>query len=166
MKRSQQKNMKKRLAGIMIISTFLAAILPSEAFAIQLHAHGGGIITHQIGHVFFLFSMVVLLFTIREKNLDIQKGWRLIQYSALFFILWNLDTLAAHFLDNQIYVVKMETLSFNRAVIETPSGSRSLALIYYIFKLDHLLCVPAMLFLYLGVSSLVKSYYVSEGGRV
>ena len=108
--------------------------------------------------------MVVLIFTIREKNLDAQKGWRLIQYSAFFFILWNLDALTAHFLDNQIYVVRMKTLSFTQVLIETESGSNVLAWVYYILKLDHLLCVPAMLFLYFGVSSLVKSHPPVDGG--
>lgn len=140
-------------------------LFSSNAQAIQLHAHGGGIITHQIGHVFFLFAMIILIFTIREKNLDLQKGWRLIQYSAFLFILWNLDTLTAHFLDNQIYVVKMETLSFSRTIIESESGSNVLQWVYYVLKLDHLFCVPAMLFLYLGVSSLIKSYSEPNGDK-
>jgi hypothetical protein len=161
--RSQQKNRNQRCAGAVILFAFLMVFLPNEALAIQLHAHGGGIITHQIGHLFFLFSMVVLVFTIREKKLDALKGWRLIQYSAFFFILWNLDTLTAHFLDNQINVVEMKTLSFSHVMIETQSRSTVLQWVYYVLKLDHLLCVPAMLLLYLGVSSLVRSY-PSTGG--
>lgn len=141
----------------LLILTGVFVFVP-QAHAIQQHATGGGIITHQIGHMFFLFSMIVLIFTIREKKLDIHKGWRLIQYGALFFILWNLETLTAHFLDNQINVVRMQALSFDRGVIETESSSDILAWAYYVLKLDHLLCVPAMLFMYQGVSSLVKSY--------
>ena len=55
-----------------------------------------------MGHLFFLFAMVVLIFTIRGKALDKVKGWRLIQYAAFCFILWNLDTLTAHFLDKTL----------------------------------------------------------------
>ncbi len=130
--------------------------LPTIASATQLHTSSEGIITHQMGHLFFLFSMVALIFTITGKGLDTQKGWRLIQYSAFFFILWNLDALTAHFLDNQIQAVTIENLSLGKIRVVVHNGSSLLAWIYYILKLDHLLCVPAMLFLYKGLSNLVK----------
>lgn len=100
--------------------------------------------------------MVVLIFTITGKGLTRQRGWRMIQFSALFFIFWNLDALAAHFLDNQIRAVRIENLTLLKMAIVTRSDSGLLAVIYYILKLDHIWCVPAMLFLYLGLDSLVK----------
>jgi len=130
-------------------------LLPIEVSATQLHASSEGIITHQAGHFFFLFSMVALIFTITGKDLNKQKGWRLIQYSAFFFILWNLDAIFAHFLDNQIYAVKIENISLGKMRIITNNDSSLLAWFYYILKLDHLLCVPAILFLYKGLSFLV-----------
>lgn len=137
---------------------FLAVIwgLPSPAFAIQLHMGNEGIIVHQMGHLFFLFSMVGLIFTINSKHLTHQKGWRLIQYAALLFILWNLNTLAAHFLDNQIAVVRIETLSLSQMTIVTRPDSQLLAGIYYFLKLDHLWCVPAMVFLFTGLNCLLR----------
>jgi len=131
-------------------------LLPIDGYATQLHASSEGIITHQVGHLFFLFSMVALIFTITGKGLDRQKGWRLIQYSAFFFILWNLDAITAHFFDNQIHAVKIENISLGKMRIITNNDSSLLAWFYYILKLDHLLCVPAMLFLYRGLSSLVN----------
>jgi len=148
-----------RLSGAL----FLGLAYPGSVFATQLHASSEGIITHQVGHIFFLFSMVVLIFTIRDKHLDMEKGWRLIQYSAFFFILWNLDALTAHFLDNQIQVVKTQTLSFDRMLIEVDGGSPALVWTYFFLKMDHLLCVPAMLFLYLGLSRLVKEQRRRQG---
>lgn len=130
--------------------------LPVDASATQLHTSSEGIITHQVGHLFFLFSMVALFFTITGKRLDTQKGWRLIQYSAIFFILWNLDVLAAHFLDNQIRVVAIENISRGQIRVNAQSGSSFLVWVYFFLKLDHLLCVPAMFFLYRGLSRLVK----------
>ncbi|MCP4719612.1 MAG: hypothetical protein GY860_09165 [Desulfobacteraceae bacterium] len=131
-------------------------LFPMDVFATQLHASSEGIITHQVGHLFFLFSMVTLIFTVTGKGLDKQKGWRLIQYSAFFFILWNLDAIAAHFFDNQIHVVKIENLSFGKIRVITNNNSSMLAWFYYVLKLDHLLCVPGMLFLYKGLSILVE----------
>ncbi len=131
-------------------------LLPLDAHATQLHASLEGIITHQIGHLFFLLSMVVLLFTVSDKGLDKQKGWRLIQYSAFLFILWNLDTIAAHFVDNQIHVVEIENISLTQIRVIANNNASFLAWFYYILKLDHLLCVPAMYFLFKGLSSLVN----------
>lgn len=139
-----------------ILASVLAgvALLPPEAFAIQLHTSSEGIITHQIGHLFFLFSMVVLMLTITGRELDRQKGWYLIQLSAFFFILWNLDVIAAHFLDNQLHIVRLENISLEQVRVATDNGSRALAWVYYIMKLDHLLCVPAMYLFFKGLSSL------------
>ena len=102
--------------------------------------------------------MVTLILTISGKNLGSQKGWRLIQYSAFFFVLWNLDAVAAHFLDNQIHAVKIENISLWTLDIVTYNDSQLLGFVYYILKLDHLLCVPAMLLLYKGLSSLVHDH--------
>lgn len=137
---------------------FMAAaclLLPHNGWAIQLHSSSEGIITHQVGHIFFLFSMVVLIFTLPGKGLEQQKGWRLIRYSAFFFILWNLDVIAAHFFDNQINIASMENISLDMIAVVTHNDSSALAWLYYCLKLDHLLCVPAMLFLYKGLCALV-----------
>jgi len=141
--------------GLAAILSAGLVLLPADGHATQLHASLEGIITHQVGHLFFLFSMVALIFTLTGKGLNRQKGWRWIQYSAFFFILWNLDTMAAHFLDNQIYAVKIENLSLTHIRVITQYDSTVLAWVYYILKLDHLLCVPAMIFFYKGISNLV-----------
>nr|NJM02078.1 hypothetical protein [Desulfobacula sp.] len=131
-------------------------LMPGPAQAIQLHLTSEGIITHQMGHLFFLVSMVALIFTLSDKGLDKQRGWRLIQYSAFFFILWNMDAVLGHFLDNQIHAVKIENLSFSRMRMEVRNDSPTLYWFYYLLKLDHLLAVPAMLLFYQGLSSLVR----------
>jgi hypothetical protein len=130
---------------------------PAPVLAIQLHSGNAGIIAHQIGHLFFLFAMVALMFTINSQGLIRQKGWRQIQFGALFFIFWNLATLIAHFLDNQIEVVRIETLSVTRLAVVTQSDSQLLSLVYYFLKMDHLWCVPAMIFLFLGLDTLLKT---------
>ncbi len=131
-------------------------LLPTDACAIQLHLTSEGIITHQMGHLFFLISMVVLMFTLSGKGLDKQKGWRLIRYSAFFFILWNMDAGIAHFLDNQIHVAEIENISFSLMRMKVHNDSPILFWVYYVLKLDHLLAVPAMLLFFKGISCLVE----------
>ncbi|MFH2065392.1 MAG: hypothetical protein ABIK15_09375 [Pseudomonadota bacterium] len=140
-------------------------LLPEPACAIQLHLTSEGIITHQMGHLFFMISMVVLIFTLSGKGLNRQKGWRFIQYSAFLFIFWNIDAILAHFLDNQLHIVKMENLSLDRIRIMVHNDSSSLLQIYYALKLDHLLCVPAMLLFFMGLSRLVDDQRENAAGK-
>lgn len=139
-----------KLLPISTVSGFVGPL--KEAYGVQLHLTSEGIITHQMGHLFFLASMVVLIFTLAGKELDRQKSWRRIQYSAFFFILWNICALLAHFLDNQLHVVSMEALSMDRVRVTMHNDSSILLWVYYLLKLDHLLAVPAMLFFLLGLS--------------
>ncbi|MFO7884631.1 MAG: hypothetical protein R6U68_07410 [Desulfobacteraceae bacterium] len=75
---------------------------------------------------------------------------------CFFFILWNLDALAAHFLDNQIHAVHTETVSPGKIKITAANNSQLMAQIYYFLKLDHIFCVPAMICLYKGLSCLLQ----------
>ena len=70
----------------------LAIALVSEpALATQAHSAPEGLYAHQLAHIFFIVSMGVLIYWLRERKLVQAVGWRYIQYAALFFILWNLD---------------------------------------------------------------------------
>ena len=145
----------KRIFGIfsaIVLAVFLSA---DSALAIQLHQGNEGIIVHQVGHLFFLLSMVVLVFIITGRQLNQKKGWRLIQYSAILFIIWNLDTILAHFFDNQIRAVTVKNLSLWQVKISAMSGSEFLVLFYHSLKLDHIFCVPALYLFYRGLANLV-----------
>ena len=155
--------MKHLNCKVLITVAFLIPALPENLYALQFHSGSEGIITHQIGHLFFLFSMVVLMFIINGKGLAIHKGWRLIQVSAFFFVLWNGCAIVVHFLDNQIYAVSVERLANGYAKIRTQNNSSLLGWVYYVLKLDHLLCVPAMFLMYRGLSCLVDEQKTGKG---
>lgn len=131
-------------------------LFPVNANAIQMHSGSEGIIVHQLGHLFFLLSMVMLIFAIRGKDLHKRKSWLLLQYSAFFFILWNLAALAGHFLDNQIRLIRIDDISLGSIKLTAENNIQALSYFYYILKLDHLLCVPAIILLYKGLSRLTK----------
>jgi len=139
---------------------------PGAASATQAHGAPEGIIAHQLAHIFFIVSMGILIYWLRERNLVVEKAWRYIQYSALFFIFWNLDTFFAHLLDEQLELVQVSRIGLWDIRIVADHGSHALAWIYYVLKLDHLLCVPALAFLLAGLRRLVKSESISlNGGR-
>ncbi len=147
-------NMLLRLtktAVILLVSVFF--LTPGFAHATQLHSGSEGIIVHQLGHIFFLVSMVILFFAIQGKQLHKERCWRLIQLSALCFVLWNLDALVVHFLDNQIHVIHVKIISFFEMEIIPLNDNTGLALFYYFIRLDHLFCLPAMFFLYKGLKA-------------
>jgi len=158
-----KKHSRSFLIGLAFWPAFLFGLMPGSAYAIQLHNEAEGIIVHQVGHSIFLVSMLILIFSISEKGLGSERGWRLIQYSAFVFVLWNLDAIFAHFLDNQFGMVKIENISLWSIDIVTKSDNFYIAVLYYLLKLDHLLCVPAIFLFFRGLSHLLKDAEVSIG---
>ena len=134
----------------------MVLLTPVAALATQGHAGIEGVWVHQFAHLFFLFSMVLLIYWLRRAGLVKLPGWRYIQYAALFFILWNADTLLVHFLDEQIRAVVVQPLDRWQIRIDAVGQNTDLALLYFIAKLDHLLCVPAMICLLLGLRHMLK----------
>lgn len=145
-------------AGFFLINT-------APALATQGHAGIEGVWVHQFAHVFFLFAMLLLIYWLRRAGLVKKPGWRYIQYAALFFILWNVDTILVHFLDEQILAVRVENLGDWRIHIGVDAGREWVAGIYYLAKLDHLLCVPAMVFLMLGLRHMLAEVQSAAAGK-
>ncbi len=130
-------------------------LLCSPALATQPHGAPEGLYVHQLSHLFFSFSMGILIYWLRMRNLVRETGWRYIQYAAFFFILWTLDAFAAHMLDEQFEWVRVTRV--DRWHIRLDASREWLGIFYYIIKLDHLLCVPAIVFLYAGLKRLSAS---------
>ncbi len=127
---------------------------PDIVLATQTHGGPEGIYAHQIAHLFYILSMGFFIHWLRERRLVEESGWRFIQYAAFFLILWNLDAFLVHFL---------EQIGLRSVQINAQNGNNGLEELYYFAKLDHLLCVPALLFLYLGLRRLLKA---SRSGSV
>lgn len=151
--------MKKRFnfPNIFLVTFSSVVFYANPALATQAHGGPEGVYAHQIAHVFFAFSMGILIYWLRERDLVKETGWRLIQYAALFFILWNIDAFAVHFLDDQSDIIRITQIDSWHIQINAAGGSSDVALLYYLAKLDHLLCVPALLFLFAGLRRLLKT---------
>jgi hypothetical protein len=127
----------------------------APVWATQTHGQPEGLYAHQMAHFFFIISMWTLEFWLRQRNLVKEPGWRYVQIAAVLFILWNINAMAVHFLDEQIQILQIEIVEKWRFHIAYAEGYRGLAILYYFLKLDHLLCVPAMLYLYLGLKRII-----------
>lgn len=128
----------------------------SPALATQEHGGHEGLYVHQLSHIFFAFSMGILIYWLRQRDLVRKSGWRYIQYSAIFFIFWTFDAFTVHLLSEQINFIRVETDAPWHMRITAPNHYNWLEYLYFFAKLDHLLCVPGIFFLYAGLKSLLK----------
>ena len=144
------------LALFFLASLSLVILAPNSALATQGHGGIEGVYAHQIAHLFFIISMGGLIYWLRQRGLVREKGWRMIQLSAFFFILWNLDAFLVHLLDDQLKIIQVKRIGLWKIQLMDLYDSHALKRLYYVAKLDHLLCVPAIVFLYLGLKRLVK----------
>ena len=137
-----------------------------HAFATQSHGHPAGLYAHQMAHVFFLFSMGLFIYWLRHRGLTKSAGWRYIQYASLFFIFWNVNAFIVHLVEEQMAVLEITRVSTWQINIQARPGFQWLGTVYYITKLDHLLCVPALVFLYIGLKRLLEESIGRDRGNV
>jgi hypothetical protein len=144
---------------ILRLTLLMVALTPASALATQGHGGVEGVDVHQFAHLFFLFSMGTFIYWLRRRELVRMAGWRYLQYSALFFILWNIDAFTVHLLEEQLQVVTVTKVDPLHIIISASEGSGWLEYVYYMTKLDHLLCVPAMVLLYLALKNILKESF-------
>ena len=147
----------KTFISAIFIAVFAGVFFSAvPALATQSHGQPEGLYVHQFGHLFFIFSMGVLEFWLRNRNLTREPGWLYIQFAAVLLLLWNVDAFLVHFLDEQTVLLHIEKIDPWHIKIMPEGGSISIAILYYLGKMDHLLCVPAMFCLLLGLKRLAK----------
>lgn len=147
--------MKNRILFVLTIFTCLAFI-PEPAIATQGHGGIEGVYVHQLAHVFFIISMGGLIYWLKQRGLVRESGWQLIRLAAFFFVLWNIDALFVHALDDQFKIIQVQRMGSWSVRITDIHHRTGIESLYYLAKLDHLLCVPAIIFLYLGLKQLLK----------
>ncbi|MBS3756660.1 MAG: hypothetical protein KGY56_13250 [Desulfobacterales bacterium] len=124
------------------------------ALATQTHGAPEGLYMHQFSHLFFILAMGILIYWLRSRDLVQQKGWRMIQYAAVFFILWSADAFLVHLIDEQAKWIALERVSRWEMHMQPAGGHAWLSWFYYLLKLDHVFCLPGMIFLYAGLRNL------------
>jgi len=144
--------------SIRFLPFFLAVLFYSEqAMATQKHGGIEGVIVHQMAHIVFAGAMALLIYWLRQHELVVNQGWRRIQYAAVFFLLWNINAFIVHFLEEQVDILDMAQIELWQLRLQAQPGFEWSAWLYYVVKLDHLLCVPAMICLYSGLKRLLEA---------
>jgi lipid-A-disaccharide synthase-like uncharacterized protein len=147
----------KTVTAFIVLSVLFC---PGLAWAFQSHPAPEGLYAHQLAHVFFIVAMGILAYWLQVNRFVQQRGWRLIQISCILFVLWNFDAFFGHWVEERVAA---------DAVIGEPDWTQRIILdsamtrLYYALKLDHLVSVPAMICLFLGIRSLYKYALKEEG---
>lgn len=148
--------MSTRLFLVVLIA---GAVLPSHALALQVHGEPEGLYVHQMAHLFYVLALGYFFWDIRRSGFAGQ-GWRYLQFFCVLMTVWNILAFMGHasgvFLDPQ-------SLSRTDCYLQTHLiGPLTInKFLYFVAKLDHLICVPALLFLFLGIRSFYHSVQCS-----
>ncbi|SHK54939.1 hypothetical protein SAMN02745216_03642 [Desulfatibacillum alkenivorans DSM 16219] len=151
--------MKRKVFWLVFIISLVSA---SPAWAVQAHGAPEGLYIHQFAHVFFAAAMGIFMYWLKASALTTQPGWRMIRYCALFLLLWNIDAFAAHFLDENLAIVSFERNGLLHMNLSSETQGPFLPALYYFLKMDHLWCVPGMVFLYLGLRRILADQQAKE----
>ncbi|MFP7753124.1 hypothetical protein ACLG6S_00445 [Thermodesulfobacteriota bacterium B35] len=137
----------------------------TPALAIQAHGAPEGLYVHEIGHI--LYGLAMLGFTLRvlrSTRLSRKPGWRLMSRGTLLLFLWNIWAFIAHIIDAAIPASHFLTDSGGlQSILVLRSG---IDYLYCLFRMDHLLCVPALLLIYLGLRHMVASAPITPEEQV
>ena len=132
-----------------ITALLLLVVLPVPAYAIQIHGAPEGLYVHQIGHILFAVAMVGFAIRIRKSRLGREKSWQYMSIGALLFALWNGWAFLGHIFDVLMPLEDFLTGSTGQQTLLAVHSPVNL--LYYVFKMDHLLCIPALVFVYLAL---------------
>ncbi|HIJ77890.1 MAG: hypothetical protein OEY01_01105 [Desulfobulbaceae bacterium] len=125
----------------------LLLVIPSPIWAVQSHGGAEGLVSHQIGHILFVVAMITILVRIRHHNL-VEPGWKEFKIFLWLLLGWNLQTFVGHLLREFVVDHKFVKVDGN---VSGYHLANTFDLFFYLTRLDHLLLVPAFLFLLLAL---------------
>jgi hypothetical protein len=134
--------------------------IPS-ASAIQTHGAPEGLYAHQMAHLGFMVAMVYIWLRTRHRS---GEGWGLIRLSFVFFAVWNMATFINHGIS-----ATLDSTQFHGHIGPLPRYfvPRSTIDMYFFFgQMDHFLCIPAALFLGLGLRKMRRAVQHSPSADV
>ncbi|MGI6657562.1 MAG: hypothetical protein ACOX5Z_12250 [Desulfobulbus sp.] len=127
----------------------------NSAMALQVHGPPEGLYVHQMAHLHYLIALVFFLCYIRRAAFT-SRGWRYLQLFCLLMGLWNILAFAGHCAATR---VEAESLVRTAHYLDTrllpPFTVNNL--LFYIAKLDHLVCAPALFFLFMAIRTFYRS---------
>ncbi len=149
----------RRLSRRTVVAPVMAWLLlcdSAPALAIQAHGAPEGLYVHEIGHI--LYALAMLGFALRvlhSSRLSRKPGWRLMSWGTLLLFAWNLWAFVAHIID--VAIPADHFLADTRGLKSILVLQSRIDYLYCLFRMDHLICVPALLLIYLGLRHMLAS---------
>ena len=151
--------------ALLVLPLLIALCAPGEALALQVHSEPEGVYVHQMAHLHYIFALSYFLWDIRRTSFT-GRGWRYLQIFCFLMICWNVIAFVGHLsgiaLDPQ--ALEQTDCYLQTRLLSPFTLNTSL---YFITKLDHLIYVPALFFLFLGLRSFYRAAAgtTGKGGR-
>lgn len=138
------------LTGKLFLFTLLPVLMvPEVSWAVQQHGGTEGLVSHQLAHILFISGMFFLLYRLHNSPHE-SPGWSEFRIFIWLIICWNLLTFYGHWHRELIDPEKLISTG-NRVSAFRLSGPMDI--LFYFSRLDHLLLLPAFLFL---LAALIK----------
>ena len=137
--------MVKKVALIAVLFVLTAG----NAWAIQEHGGVEAHYVHQLAHVFFVVSMVVLMVVLKGPVATRGSGWPLIRLAAFCFILWNVDAFFGHYFATGVEP-RADYIVGDQIILKDMNAR----LYYYTSLIENVFLGSAFVFLALGLRSL------------
>jgi hypothetical protein len=142
-----------------VIAVLFVIFTATDAFALQTHTGPEGYFVHQFAHVIFAAAMAFVMVVLKRSLGARIVGWRLVRYSALFFLLWNVDAFIGHLASHR--------MDYAEGYIEGSALHMRdfLAWAYYLTSIsEYFFLVTAFLLLAVGLNRLYR-HLKEEGVR-
>ncbi len=138
---------------MIIFEVAILLLFPVSCFAFQEHGPIEGLYMHQLAHICFGSSMFWFFFMIYRGAFWQKTWWRSIAIGALVLAFWNVVTFVGHIFRNySIYTCSAQQFVAVRASFW----------LWYLTKLDTIICCVAIFFFYIGLKRLNKSITASN----
>lgn len=140
-----------------LLAALALCIFPSTVWAYVPHEYPA-IYTHQLGGVFYLIALSVVLWVILKNRLQREKGWRYFFLSVIFFLLWDTVIVTSRFLELAL-IEPSQTIGsaqgweyFTRKI-----DIEGAEILYYLGRFDFILLNIAMILFYVGLREHLES---------
>lgn len=153
-------NPLRKFTALVLFLPLTLFLAPDQAWALQSHGATESIYIHQLAHLFYSTALGYLFWDV-GRNAFPGKGWRYLQIFCVLMILWNLVAFSGHWLG--FHIADSDIIHPSGYFSSQITGPLSvIKLLYFGATMDHLLSVPALVFLFLSLRSLYRSSEEAE----
>ena len=140
------------------------ALCPDAALALQVHdAPGEGLYAHQMGHIYYVVALAFFFAYIRRSDFN-ERSWRYLQAFCILLTAWNLLSFAGHIA--ALHVAPADLVEFALNLDDRLLPPYTLAKwLYYLARLDNLLCVPALWCLYMAMRTFYQQVLADQASE-